>query len=243
MMVDVTHLNLELLCQWDADLDGDARDVLKFILSGDGFRESLLSPTACDRNIRRTKLPIDSRLDLENWQTIETMQFSDVLFCLKAFQVEKKSLFDRLVLDGTPLNRVSIDSQWMGLNSIHFIFKNIMEFEFGFTVDAKSYFYQFKTHEDVWPYFGILFSQRRGRALCRALSRLCMGWRHAPAIAQRSSRTILKETSRRLSALGLSEFFMDVWLDNFIFVAHSIAECELIWTVFIGVCSDLNLKN
>ena len=108
----------------------------------------------------------------------------------------------------------------------------------------SDHFYQFKSADSVAAYFAVLISKRRGRALCRALTRMCMGWRHAPCIAQRSSRTILLELRRRLLSKGLQldDFYADVWIDNFIFAAHTLDVLNFVLTTFEAVALDLNLK-
>ena len=237
-----SHLNLDLLLKWDFEYKGNAGEVLDFICSTDGFKKSLLDQNFSDRNIRRSKLPISNRIALEDWNTISVTNFDDAKVFLKAFQVPKKDEYDRLVLDGTVLNKASVKSLNMGLSTIHFILERLLGFKFATTIDAKSYFYQFKVADGVSAYFSILFSQRRGRALCRSLNRMCMGWRHAPCIAQRSSRTILRVLHARLAAFGCDDFFADVWVDNFVFAANSISILELVVFNFHKIAEEVNLS-
>ena len=220
---------------------GDTSEVLRFISCVEGFQTSLLDPTFSDSNIRRSKITMDNRLKLESWNTIVEGPFGEARVFLKCFQVLKKDGLDRLVLDATPLNRNSIPPLNMHLNTIHFIFEHLLKYKVWCTVDAKSYFYQFPVHQSVQSYFAMLISTRRGRALCRYLTRMCMGWRHAPCIAQRTSRTLLSELSRRLAPFHL-DFFADVWIDNFIFAAQSNADLDLVFSTFLSVAAAVNLQ-
>ena len=127
----------------------------------------------------------------------------------------------------------------MYLSPLQQIFRNVLRFSFALTVDARSYFYQFPIHPFVRNFFGLAFSRRRGTPSYRRLTRLCMGWRHSPCIAQRTSRTLLKELRRRHPHL---DFFTDVWLDNFVFAANTVEELKTIEAQFFEICDEINLQ-
>ena len=86
----------------------------------------------------RSSIPLENRLRLEEWNTVVKM---DKPRCyLKAFQVEKKSEFDRLVLDATPLNCRSKKAPAMHISTIQSILRDILGFTVAATVDACAYF-------------------------------------------------------------------------------------------------------
>ena len=161
---------------------------------------------------------------------------------MKVFKVAKKSGFDRLVMDATPINTLSIKAPPMELSTIHSFFEGLLKHKFAFSVDAKAFFYQFMMDAEVSKFFGIAINRRRGHPFYANLKRLCMGWRMAPAIAQRTSRTLILETRRRLSEQGILDYFGDVWLDNFIFAANSAEEALAVKGCFDKVATDIHLQ-
>ena len=231
-----TKIDIDLLKKWDLQCNGNAREVLTYIESQAGFMQSL-SGALEELHIRRSSIPLENRLRLEEWNTVVKM---DKPRCyLKAFQVEKKSEFDRLVLDATPLNCRSKKAPVMHISTIQSILRDILGFTVAATVDACAYFYQFPIAEDVIPFFSIAFSKRKGSVVSRALTRLCMGWRFAPCIAQRCSNTLLMELRRRLPE---QVFYANVWLDNFFFAANDTVSLQHVIDTFLVISSEVNLK-
>jgi hypothetical protein len=154
-----------------------------------------------------------------------------------AFKVDKKNSLARLIINATNINAAQGDPLPILLDSIHHIATAIAESEMVMTVDALSYFYQFRLHPGVARFFGLNVNNSRGRASRRAFNRLPMGWKFAPAIAQRTSRFLLALLKRRLAHLS---FAAHVWLDNFIFGCKT-GDAEIIMSTFKQICQEFNV--
>ena len=150
------------------------------------------------------------------------------LTILNAFKVGKSAGLSRLVLDGTPINEVQPKPPSMELPKIHDILREVASFNCFASVDGTSYFYQFAVHEDIAKHFSFIINERRGRGGQFYLSRLCMGWKYAPYIAQRVSNLLCKVTKMRLDF----DASVVAWLDNFLFATKTEAQLEKVIETF-----------
>ena len=244
ILAPITHtkLNLQQILLWEAKNGGNAPEALALILDISAFESRLFQKP--DSDFRRSDIREDNRLRLETWKTIDSLETGEIVTFLKVFQVPKSDIVtDRLVIDGTPINRVSLKPLPMNLPKLHFVLEGAGRFKFGFTIDAISWFYQFEIHPEIRKYFGLMFNRRRGRPYFRRFCRMAMGWLNAPCIGQRTSLALLRETASRLQQNHqIDAYFSTVWLDNFIFAADDVITLETILKVFLEVCFEANVQ-
>jgi len=157
---------------------------------------------------------------LERWRVVrETMHVRAIT---NYFTVAKKNGTLRLVVDARKVNALMRRVPRMELPSLNEVLLLLLCSKYFITVDGTSYFYQFHISEKVGELFCANLAGARGQFTTVALTRMPMGWSWAPAIAQKTSNTLLKMGN---SLLGKA------WVDNFIFVGSS---RERVWSNFVN---------
>jgi hypothetical protein len=231
--ISTSTLDLALIRQWDCRHGGLATPLLDLISDELAFRSTLTAEP--DRHIRRSRGLLSQAQQLDDWGIATEVAASAVF--MKAFTVPKADGGSRWILDATPINRISTPAPEMGLPRLHDIFIELSRFKFAATIDAKSYFYQFNVAKDIQRYFSFIVNGKRGKGLRRSMTRLCMGWRFSPAIAQRTSNVICAEVLSRLPFRAMCV----AWVDNFIMAASTAAELETLQRTFLQVATEVNL--
>ena len=149
---------------------------------------------------------------------------------LHGFTVEKKSGGRRFVLDGRKLNDCMQPPQDMLLPRIVGVIGRLLQANWVVATDGKSWFYQFPVHPEIRDFFGVKVAPQRGNFVTTRLKALCMGWKYAPCIAQRTARVLLPPSE------GVT------WVDNFIVTAGSQQEAAEKFEIFLTRCATVNAK-
>lgn len=167
--------------------------------------------------------------NLERWRVVrETMHVRAIT---NYFTVSKKNGTLRLVVDARKINALMRRVPKMELPVLNEVLLLLLCSKYFITVDGTSYFYQFHISEKVGELFCANLAGARGEFTTVALTRMPMGWNWAPAIAQKTSNTLLKMGD---SILGKA------WVDNFIFVGST---RENVWKNFVSFRDRADICN
>ncbi|MBM5801717.1 MAG: hypothetical protein FJ077_12995, partial [Cyanobacteria bacterium K_DeepCast_35m_m2_023] len=160
------------------------------------------------------------------------------LSTVRCFKVPKKNGLARFILNCVPLNERQLPPPRMAVSSLHVIAENTIQYQHIMTIDAKSFFYQFDLEPSISRHFGLALSNRRGRPTTYRCTRMPMGWKYAPYIAQATANFLLD----MLAENSTENYSATVWLDNFIFAANSTAELLEIAARFNRLAATCNLQ-
>ena len=226
---------IDLKALIDLDTTGELGEVLPFITDPHAFRK-LFIPGALDRisSERQFSTSISKHLlhnlpDLEKFGVLErTPVHASVV--MPTFKVDKRSGGKRFVADGRKLNSLMSKPPQMKLPFITDVIQRILSSKWVCMGDGRSWFYQFELHPEIRKYFGVNVAGGRGKFIRTLFKVLCMGWSHAPCIAQRSARTLLPEAD------GIT------WIDNFIVCALSHHEAAFRFKAFLSRCKKVNAE-
>jgi len=129
----------------------------------------------------------------------------------------------------------------MELPDFVLLLSRLERFSYGVTLDAVSYFYQFPFENG--EYFALAQNNARGAPSVFTPLVPPMGWKFMPNIGQRTSMAVSKETRSRLIATGIGadDFLLEVWIDNFIGAATSLATLLQLQTMLQTVCAEANI--
>jgi len=224
--------------KWET-FDDDHITLFQLIQSPSAF-ESLFV-RSIRRVTRRSKGIAQHHVDhLDSSNLTETLDsIRDAKTTLGAFLVWKKDLLARFILNARPINDAQHKPPDMMLPPLPAFLQLISRYRFGCTVDAVSAFYQFPVDPLIAKYFVFAFNNKRGPPKLRALRRLCMGWKFAPAICQRAMIVLCTEVVKRLPSKDVSVY---VWLDNFVLLAQTKEVFDELQSTFRAVAADVNLQ-
>eukprot|EP00760_Papus_ankaliazontas_P024868 PhM_4_TR2434/c0_g3_i6/m.78680 len=119
----------------------------------------------------------------------------------------------------------------MDLPTIPEVLSNLYDNNFFASIDGQSYFYQFALSPQVGEFFCANVSGTKGPFTTVKMLRLPMGWSWAPAIAQKTSNTLLDN-----GRLGVA------WIDNFVFAGKTEDEVQQKIEEFMTRARHVNLK-
>jgi len=231
-------MDLDILIQLALDKIGESEaedflEAIRLITDPNAFLDLFISTPKSV--LSRTALSPQDFLVLEE---ADFLSYQQPFLTMGAFKVPKKNNLSRLILNASRINEAQSSPLDIKLSQVHTIAQAVAKAEMVFTIDAKSYFYQFALHQYIARFFGFRLNRGRGapRELC--FIRMPMGWKFAPAIAQRTSRFILRLLQDRLPHLT---FFSDVWIDNFIFACKRADVAEILRT-FENLAASFNLN-
>jgi hypothetical protein len=186
--------------------------------------------------LRRSKLTPENVTSLQEWGVMSKVNRERVKHTISYFQVVKKDGRDRLIGDARPINDAQVSPQKMPLADMRDLLAQIAKFSFGGTVDAVSFFYQFSFVNGA--YFALANNEKRGAPTYFCPDVPPMGWKHMPNIAQRTSRAVVGEVRRRLQN---KNFFLEVWIDNFIFATTSAQDLLDVQHTLMEVCKEASI--
>lgn len=141
-------------------------------------------------------------------------------FALTSFKVPKKDGSARFITDCRVINEnmdIFRDAK-MYLPHLHDIMKWGVSYPLVWSIDANAYFFQFPLKGNATSWFPVRFLTDKGHVRHTVLSRLPMGFRLAPIIAQRVSNLVVNRATHSVSKLGV-DAKVGAWVDNFMVFA------------------------
>lgn len=235
-----SSLDYDVLRSWDKE----HLLLLDLITDGETFRSLFLQPLPQRRGafgFRGTSISADNIASLLEWNVIECAD--RVRLSAPAFLVFKKAGLSRFIWNGTVLNDMQTRPPSMMLPDGRDVLRRIARGDHVATCDAISCFYQFPLAEDIRDWFGFSLPTKRGKPEKVRLKKMAMGWKFAPAVAQRAMLCVANEVLRRHRIVfGNGKGDIVVWLDNFTFVASTAAELDSLLSIWSDVTRECNLR-
>jgi hypothetical protein len=241
-----SSINTDVIRRWDAELGIGAAFALDHIEKIDVFRSLFISEY--EPHIRRSVFSSENVDILINADTAARASAAP-FGTMKVFVVDKKpavidgllQVLARFIIDCTPLNRCMRRPPNMQLPPFHDLLHRIGSFKHIMTQDAISYFYQFKTSEEIAAHFSFACNNARGRAQFMTLSRGAMGWSFMPWVSMTVSRLLCAKTVQLFRRRSSGRCLMECWLDNMIFGADSDADLKILHECFQHVATEANV--
>ena len=169
-------------------------------------------------------------------------------WALGDFKVEKKGGVDsRFITNCKIVNEEVDDELEMQLPLLEdFLFWGSM-YPVVISVDASSYFFQFALRQEAKSLFPMRFKYWDSRTgafqhVAAELNRLPMGFKLAPAIAQRTSNLISNWVNSWIKSQEHLEGVVTVWVDNFLVFAKDMQQAERIMKKLQQGLVDFGIK-
>jgi len=164
--------------------------------------------------------------------------------CQSFFLVPKSNLASsRLIQDCRQLNELihkAVEVPKMPLPDIRDAINRILRFPVVWSVDAKSMFYQFAVSSSLSQWLGGRIGGARGEFTSVVLRALPMGVTFAPTFAQHVANYICECVQRRYSGSRRVDVF--AWVDNFVFLAETEEDSDLLRQAFYDIAAIVNLR-
>jgi len=191
------------------EADDELRHYVKILNDVKTFEQEMsVPPEQAPPGIRRgTSRNMSRHMEkLLKWRVVRLT--TQVRAITNYFTVAKRNGTLRLIVDARKINNLMRRVPKMDLPTIQEVLLYLMSNKFFITVDGLSYFYQFRISDEVGNFFCANLAGERGQFTTVAMTRMPMGWCWAPAIAQKTSNTLLRDGDHVLGK---------AWIDNFIF--------------------------
>jgi hypothetical protein len=241
-----SFINSAVLRRWDAELHIGAAHALDHIECADTFKSLFI----CDYVpvVRRSVFSAENVSVLESADML-TRPLSAPRGTMKVFVVDKKPtlvdgelvVLSRFIIDCTPINSCQRRPPSMGLTALHDFLAKIGSFRKVAKQDAKNYFYQFKTCEEVSAHFTFAQNRARGRPTFLSLGRAAMGWQYTPYVAMTCSRLVSAKTMQLFKSRSAGRCAVDCWVDDFIMCADTDDDLAILLKCFDEVSSEANI--
>jgi hypothetical protein len=152
------------------------------------------------------------------------------------FKVPKADGGSRLIANCKEINGLLPRPGPMGLPGIHEVIETMLQGNWLWQVDARSYFYQFQLAPEAAEVFGVRIGGKRGQFRKGILSVLPMGFTYAPGIAQWTSWHIAR------NVLKGNEGAFVPWVDNFLGSTKEREQMSKLQDSFYKVSAEISLE-
>lgn len=150
---------------------------------------------------------------LENAKLLKNGSGEGAMPC---FKVPKKDNTARFIMDCRRINdEYKNEKISMEIGKLDEVIELAQRFPFISSTDANAFFYQFPLSEKASKRFPLRLAAKRSSFSAYYLTTLPMGFKFAPAIAQRTSNMVIRRVNEWSSLLKLNGATI-AWVDNFI---------------------------
>lgn len=218
---------------------GLAKMVNYFLLGNDQHLTELFIPP--------TSMHVSTKFsdkDITMLQSKGIIRAGKIPFALPAFKVPKKEPKARFILDCRTINESFhiFEGEEMEIENLYRLTDWGLKYPVIWSVDGNAYFFQFQLRGHASTMFPVMFEgKRKGSNVCAFLDRLPMGFKLAPAIAQRISNLVVKATQHRIDK-NKFDAKVAAWVDNFIVFAPNEGMAEKVMNILKKQLTHFNIK-
>lgn len=186
----------------------------RFLKGKEPIKEWLNSKKAVSRHFAESDIAMLKEAHLLE-EVIEKITNS-----IPAFKVPKKTEEGRMIMDCRCVNELYADEDFsMEIDRLEEVIALAEKWSVVWSTDANAYFYQFRLSKDARRRFPINLAAKRGNFDKFFFTALPMGFKFAPAIAQRTSNMVIRRVRRWIAEEGIHAD-VTAWVDNFIVFAE-----------------------
>lgn len=239
--MEIATLNAQRLCEAAKDVDTGLASMVTFFLLGVGTYDLKIDHLSERPAISR----VFSQKDVKMLFDKDIIRRGNADYSLMGFKVPKKEPnASRFITDCRMVNeRCNIfEEEKMRLPSFHQLTDWALTYEHMWSIDANAYFYHFKLKGLAANWFPMRLATTRGPNFTSVLlSRMPMGFKLAPIIAQRTSNLIVHRVQQVVEIQGWNSK-VAAWVDNFIVFANDTNTLEKVMKELQKQLSIFNIK-
>lgn len=203
------------------------------------FDENVVEEENCETKISRNFNKDDIAI-LKEAQLIRRGQSTSAMSC---FKVPKKDNSARFIMDCRPLNRKYKDERYtMELDPLEMVIQAALRYSVVISTDANAYFFQFRLSREASLRFPMKLCTLRGNFQTYFMTALPMGFKFAPAIAQRTSNIIIRQVRRWMESRN-TEGAVFAWIDNFLVFASDRVTADAIMVELLKWLSYFHIES
>ena len=230
-------LNLEriIACLTESNEDPILLSLIdRFIVGNEPLLPLANTSTRVSRNF--------SKKDLEILAVAQLLFPSEARNAMLCFKVPKKDGFGRFIMDCRPLNDLYAEERVsMDMDQLDDVIKIALKFPIVRSTDANAFFFQFRLTRNGAKRFPTRLGHQRGNFKCYNLAALPMGFKFAPAIAQRTSNMVIRRVRKWISDNAVNGDSV-AWVDNYRVFAENETTADLIMSELLRVLLYFNIE-
>ena len=183
-----------------------------------------------------------SRNDLEVLSVARLLSPSEARNAMLCFKVPKKDGFGRFIMDCRPLNELYKEERIsMDMEQLDDVIKLALRYPTVISTDANAFFFQFRVTKVGAQRFPARIGHQRGNFSCFNLTALPMGFKFAPAIAQRTSNMVIRRVKQWILENNVNGDTV-AWVDNYLVFAENEATADRIMIELLRILKYFNIE-